>query len=523
MNHQANGYRGHGNRHYSDGSFRNRGDSRGAAFNGPRASYCRGGILKNAGNDGRDLRRGAFRAYGDNEASNYHGAASGASAAFGSQEGHEGHMGGRRGNRYREVNGSSGENGACGFHRDGAGLDQQHVFPDFENEQEQSDAGTETSDSIALEITSFSLDGEQNNDRAEPTLGFPLRRSSSRGSASDTDIMSDSYNKPIIHAYEREFSHEIFCGSLWGVNLLLGTKSHLYLMDRSGKAEIIKLVKRRPFRQIQVVEQLNLLITISGRKNRLRVYHLTWLRNKILNNDPESKKRQKAMLKREKACKSLDKLIGCEHFSILHHEETTYIAIALKSSIHLYAWAPKSFNESTAIKVFPTHDLKPVTVDLAVGSEKTLKIFFSSANGYHIIDAESEVMSDVTLPSNNVILLPDSLGVGVMLSFNDETAPEEANEQLLKKILDVWKDIPSSAAFECTQRITGWDQKAVEVRSLQATILENELKRRSIKKLRFLCSRGDKLFFASLLNNEHSLVYYVSIAKLEALQRRYAV
>lgn len=92
--------------------------------------------MKNAGNDGRDLRRGAFRAYGDNEASNYHGAASGASAAFGSQEGHEGHMGGRRGNRYREVNGSSGENGACGFHRDGAGLDQQHVFPDFENEQE---------------------------------------------------------------------------------------------------------------------------------------------------------------------------------------------------------------------------------------------------------------------------------------------------------------------------------------------------------------------------------------------------
>lgn len=51
-------------------------------------------------------------------------------------------------------------------------------------------------------------------------------------------------------------------------------------------------------------------------------------------------------------------------------------------------------------QVFPTPDLKPVTVDLAVGSEKTLKIFFSSANGYHIIDAESEVMSDVTLPNN---------------------------------------------------------------------------------------------------------------------------
>lgn len=36
---------------------------------------------------------------------------------------------------------------------------------------------------------------------------------------------------------------------------------------------------------------------------------------------------------------------------IVQHEETTYIAVALKSSIHLFAWAPKSFDESTAIKV----------------------------------------------------------------------------------------------------------------------------------------------------------------------------
>uniref|UniRef100_A0A8D2HXC0 non-specific serine/threonine protein kinase n=1 Tax=Urocitellus parryii TaxID=9999 RepID=A0A8D2HXC0_UROPR len=264
-------------------------------------------------------------------------------------------------------------------------------------------------------------------------------------------------------------------------------------MDRSGKADITKLIKRRPFRQIQVVEPLNLLITISGRKNRLRVYHLTWLRNKILNNDPESKKRQEEMLKTEEACKAIDKLT-------VQHEETTYIAIALKSSIHLYAWAPKSFDESTAIKVFPTLGHKPVTVDLAIGSEKTLKIFFSSADGYHIIDAESEVMSDVTLPNNpleliipqNIIILPDSLGIGMMLTFNAEALSVEANEQLFKKILEVWKDIPSSVAFECSQRTTGWGQKAIEARSLQSRALENELKRRSIKKLRFLCTRGDK-------------------------------
>ncbi|XP_010856327.1 PREDICTED: nik-related protein kinase, partial [Bison bison bison] len=398
-------------------------------------------------------------------------------------------------------------------------------------------------------------------------------KSSKRPSDVNVNPLYVSYEckKPLIHMYEKEFTSEICCGSLWGVNLLLGTRSNLYLMDRSGKADITKLIKRRPFRQIQVVEPLNLLITISGRKNRLRVYHLTWLRNKILNDDPESKRRQEEMLKTEEACKSIDKLTGCEHFSVLQHEETTYIAIALKSSIHLYAWAPKSFDENTAIKVcidqsadsegdymsyeayirilakiqaadpanrfkrpdellhllklkvFPTLGHKPVTVDLAIGSEKRLKIFFSSADGYHIIDAESEVMSDVTLPNNNIIILPDSLGIGVMLTFNAESLSVEANEQLFKNILDVWKDIPSSIAFECSQRTTGWGQKAMEVRSSQSRVLESELKRRSIKKLRFLCTRGDKLFFTSILRNHHSRVYFMTLGKLEELQSNYGV
>lgn len=34
-----------------------------------------------------------------------------------------------------------------------------------------------------------------------------------------------------------------------------------------------------------------------------------------------------------------------------------------------------------------------------------------------------------------------------MLTFNAEAASEEANEQLYKKILEVWKDIPSSAGM----------------------------------------------------------------------------
>uniref|UniRef100_A0A8C6E8M7 non-specific serine/threonine protein kinase n=1 Tax=Moschus moschiferus TaxID=68415 RepID=A0A8C6E8M7_MOSMO len=123
----------------------------------------------------------------------------------------------------------------------------------------------------------------------------------------------------------------------------------------------------------------------------------------------------------------------------------------------------------------------------------------------------------------NIIILPDSLGIGMMLTFNAEALSVEANEQLFKKILDAWKDIPSSVAFECSQRTTGWGQKAMEVRSLQSRVLESELKRRSIKKLRFLCTRGDKLFFTSILRNHHSRVYFMTLGKLEELQSNYGV
>ncbi|XP_073919383.1 nik-related protein kinase isoform X1 [Castor canadensis] len=531
-------------------------------------SFGRYGSYNKDGNDGSEGKEDSGRSYGSGRGKRSHGgnAASGDSAVFGDQEGHAAKTGskiGIRDNGDKGVGGRNEENEALGLSEgenrsetDGLGLERP-VFHDFEHEQEEPDGGSEASNAISSDITLPTLDDENDNkdlSQSSTPLGFSASYSSSKdsGRAADADFASailyagfvevpekspkqpsevnvnplyasSTCKKPLIHMYEKEFTSEIYCGSLWGVNLLLGTRSNLYLMDRSGKADIIKLIKRRPFRQIQVVEPLNLLITISGHKNRLRVYHLTWLRNKILNNDPESKRRQEEMLKTEEACKAIDKLTGCEHFSVLQHEETTYIAIALKSSIHLFAWAPKSFDESTAIKVFPTLGHKPVTVDLAVGSEKTLKIFFSSADGYHIIDAESEVMSDVNLPNNNIIILPDCLGIGLMLTFNAEALSVEANEQLFKKILEVCKDIPSCVAFECTQRTTGWGQKAIEARSLQSSVLENELKHRTIKKLRFLCTRGDKLFFTSTLRNRHSRVYFMTLGKLEELQSNYGV
>ena len=54
------------------------------------------------------------------------------------------------------------------------------------------------------------------------------------------------------------------------------------LLDRSGQGKVYNLIARRRFQQMEVIESINILVTISGKKNKIRVYYLNWLRNKVV-------------------------------------------------------------------------------------------------------------------------------------------------------------------------------------------------------------------------------------------------
>lgn len=105
---------------------------------------------------------------------------------------------------------------------------------------------------------------------------------------------------PEIRKYKKRFNSEILCAALWGecrvsthatvrdsesppwgqgilnltmirlsvrapgVNLLVGTESGLMLLDRSGQGKVYPLINRRRIQQMDVLEGLNVLVTISG-------------------------------------------------------------------------------------------------------------------------------------------------------------------------------------------------------------------------------------------------------------------
>ena len=50
-------------------------------------------------------------------------------------------------------------------------------------------------------------------------------------------------------------------------------------------SSVYQLIWRRRFEQMEVLEGQNILVTISGKKNKLRVYYLSWLKTKIIKTD----------------------------------------------------------------------------------------------------------------------------------------------------------------------------------------------------------------------------------------------
>ncbi|XP_067889954.1 mitogen-activated protein kinase kinase kinase kinase 4 isoform X4 [Heterodontus francisci] len=158
-----------------------------------------------------------------------------------------------------------------------------------------------------------------------------------------TNIRPQS-DTPEIRKYKKRFNSEILCAALWGVNLLVGTESGLMLLDRSGQGKVYPLINRRRFQQMDVLEGLNVLVTISGKKNKLRVYYLSWLRNKILHNDPEVEKKQ--------GWTTVGDLEGCVHYKVVKYERIKFLVIALKNSVEVYAWAPKPYHKFMAFKVY---------------------------------------------------------------------------------------------------------------------------------------------------------------------------
>lgn len=316
---------------------------------------------------------------------------------------------------------------------------------------------------------------------------------------------------PEIRKYKKRFNSEILCAALWGVNLLVGTENGLKLLDRSGQGKVYPLINSRRFQQMDVLEGLNLLITISGKKNKVRVYYLAWLRNKILHNDPEVEKKQ--------GWTTVGEMEGCVHYKVVKYERIKFLVIALKNAVEVYAWAPKPYHKFMAFKSFSDLPHRPLLVDLTVEEGQRLKVIYGSCAGFHAIDVDSGNNYDIYIPvhiqsqvtPHAIVFLPSSDGMEMLLCYEDEGVYVNTYGRIIKDVVLQWGEMPTSVAHICSNQIMGWGEKAIEIRSVETGHLDGVFMHKRAQRLKFLCERNDKVFFASVRSGGSSQVYFMTL------------
>ncbi|XP_018562129.1 serine/threonine-protein kinase mig-15 isoform X6 [Anoplophora glabripennis] len=327
------------------------------------------------------------------------------------------------------------------------------------------------------------------------------------------DISSDT---PEIRKYKKRFNSEILCAALWGVNLLIGTEHGLMLLDRSGQGKVYQLISRRRFQQMEVLEGQNILVTISGKKNRVRVYYLSWLKSKILRTDGMSDQ-----VERRNGWINVGDLQGAVHFKIVKYERIKFLVIALKDSIEIYAWAPKPYHKFMAFKSFCDLTYRPLLVDLTVEEGTRLKVIYGSSDGFHAVDLDSASVYDIYLPKHTqngisphcIVTLPNSNGMQLLLCYDNEGVYVNTYGRISKNMLLQWGEMPTSVAYIGTGQIMGWGNKAIEIRSVESGHLDGVFMHKKAQRLKFLCERNDKVFFSSAKSGSSCQIYFMTLNK----------
>jgi serine/threonine protein kinase len=319
---------------------------------------------------------------------------------------------------------------------------------------------------------------------------------------------------PEIRKYKKKFSGEILCAALWGVNLLIGTDSGLMLLDRSGQGKVYHLITRRRFDQMTVLEGQNILITISGRKRRIRVYYLSWLKQKILRTEGIQQSEKK------NGWTNVGDLQGAIHFKIVRYDRIKFLVVGLENSVAIYAWAPKPYHKFMAFKSFGQLTHVPLVVDLTVEEGARLKVLYGSHEGFHAIDLDSASIYDIYTPPNTqqsmtphcIVILPNTNGMQLLLCYDNEGVYVNTYGKVTKNVVLQWGEMPSSVAYISTNQIMGWGNKAIEIRSITGH-LDGVFMHKKAQKLKFLCERNDKVFFSSAKSGGASQIYFMTLNK----------
>jgi len=356
------------------------------------------------------------------------------------------------------------------------------------------------------------LDGFMPADQREqlPDPTIVLRKKSN---ASEEEIPTEPYIvtptpgadsvSPVIRKFKKHFTTEVLCGSFWGANLLVGSTGGLSLLDRSGDGKIYPLITKRKFKQLEVMESLGVVVAICGKKDKLRAYSLKFFKSQIGG----------TLMKPHELYQEIDNIQQCTHFCVARHGKLRFLISASDTKVRIHLWAPKPYFKFMSFREFDVQH-KPFLVDATFANEDDLKLLFASKIGFHSVDPNTGTVLNVYVPkpqpktgiiplniihhNNHRILLHDTKGV-MIDEFGDVVQDMNMN----------WDSMPSTVVLVQPNELLGWARKQIEMRDLETGELLGIFNHKKSLKLRFLASRGNRVYFASVQQGGTTQVYFM--------------
>eukprot|EP00051_Salpingoeca_urceolata_P027638 m.482487 g.482487 ORF g.482487 m.482487 type:complete len:791 (-) comp22555_c0_seq1:1286-3658(-) len=322
----------------------------------------------------------------------------------------------------------------------------------------------------------------------------------------DGEATAAAMKMPEIRKFKKKFNSEIMDATFWGANLLVALRNGLVFLDRTGDGKVFPLIQKRGFKQIDVIESLGVMVAICGKHDKLRVYNLNYFKGQILGNLDED----------EILYTSLTEMDACIHYNIAKFDRMKFLCAATPMKVSVYLWAPNPYNKFMVFKEFIVQH-QPQQVSMKIDEEENLRLVFASLTGFHAIDVDSGAVLNLHVPMPQpktginpiaIIQLPLEHSAEYLLCYDDKAVCVDAYGDVATRVTTNWADPPTNIAYAYPSQALGWTSMAIEVRSIVTGELQGVFKHKKATKLRFLCARNNKVFFASITQGA-SQVYFM--------------
>lgn len=192
---------------------------------------------------------------------------------------------------------------------------------------------------------------------------------------------------------------------------------------------------------MDVFEGLNVLVIIFGKKDKLCVYYLFWLRNKIFYNDLEVEKKQGWII--------VGDLEGCVYYKVVKYERIKFLVIVLKSFVEVYVWVLKLYYKFMVFKLFGELVYKLLLVDFIVEEGQRLKVIYGFCVGFYVVDVDFGLVYDIylliyiqcSIKFYVIIIFFNIDGMEFLVCYEDEGVYVNIYGRIIKDVVLQWGEM----------------------------------------------------------------------------------